>query len=212
MLTEVPSEYPLGLPRPLVVTFAPTAPRGRALDLGAGAGRESLYLSDLGFEVDAVDDWRVGYVSPEESGFVALKAVAAERSARINMLSLDLRHFEMQSQRYTLILALYSLQYCSPQEFVDLAARMERALAPGGRLIMAIITRTVAGPSTLPAEAVRAREPDFSPATPEELSAYFPMLRDRHLEHITVWDLGHPGAEDPHWHTILELVADKPAE
>jgi SAM-dependent methyltransferase len=42
-------------PPPEVLTTVPTLPVGRALDLGCGLGRASLFLGRLGWQVDAVD-------------------------------------------------------------------------------------------------------------------------------------------------------------
>lgn len=42
-------------PPPEVLTTAPSSPVGRALDLGRGLGRASLFMAGLGWQVDGVD-------------------------------------------------------------------------------------------------------------------------------------------------------------
>ena len=57
-------------------------PRGRALDVACGAGRNALFLAEAGYEVDAVDVSSVGL----ERG----ARTAAERGLAINWIEADL--------------------------------------------------------------------------------------------------------------------------
>ncbi len=42
-------------PTELLAEWLPRLPRGRALDVACGAGRNALYLAEAGYEVDAID-------------------------------------------------------------------------------------------------------------------------------------------------------------
>ena len=69
-------------PTALLAEWLPRLPRGRALDVACGAGRNALYLAANGYEVTALD------ISP-----VALdrgRRAAAERGLEVNWLCEDL--------------------------------------------------------------------------------------------------------------------------
>lgn len=209
MLTEAPFEYPFGTPRPLVVTFAPAAPRGRALDLGAGEGRESLYLAQLGFEVDAVDNVSRPLIAKEDV-LTKLAVEAQRQSLPIRAWIMDFFTFDMGVERYTLILALYSLQYY-PETFPELADHMSRALRPGGRLVLGLLTRLVRIDDKTTEVEVRSAPSHFQPDTIDGVLALFPGFHVKHTADHVAWDrAGHPGAECPHAHTVLDVVLDKP--
>lgn len=57
-------------------------PRGRALDIACGAGRNALFLAEAGYEVDAVDVSPIGLERGARS--------AAERGLAINWIEADL--------------------------------------------------------------------------------------------------------------------------
>lgn len=69
-------------PPPEVLAFAPTLPVGRALDLGCGLGRASLYLARLGWQVDGVD---------------FIPQAITEATNRARQLGLDNVHFHLGS-------------------------------------------------------------------------------------------------------------------
>ncbi len=46
-------------PTELLAEWLPQLPRGRALDVACGAGRNALYLAEAGYEVEAIDISRV---------------------------------------------------------------------------------------------------------------------------------------------------------
>ncbi len=81
---DTPWDNPL--PPPEVIDFIPTIAPGRALDLGCGYGRASIYLASLGWEVDAVD-----YISQaiEEAKLRSKKAGVSIRFHNASVTELD---------------------------------------------------------------------------------------------------------------------------
>jgi len=98
---------------------------GKALDIGMGTGRNTLYLASLGFQVKGVD----------------VSAVAVEKCRRkaqglglaIEAVVADLEHHELLVEEYDLIVNFYYLQR-------DLASRIVAALKPGGVLVFETYT------------------------------------------------------------------------
>ena len=206
---EADIRYPLGLPHPQVRQYALGAPPGRALDLGAGEGRESLYLAQLGFEVDAVDNASRPLVAKEDV-LAKLAAEARRRNLPIRTWMADFLQFDIGVERYALILALYSLHF-DQAAFPEMVRRVQQALVPGGRLILALLTRLVRMTDETTEAQVRSAPSHFQPDTTEGVLALFPGYHVQHAADHVIWDRGgHPDAEYPHAHTVLDLVLDKP--
>lgn len=109
-------------PAPFLEEVLPLVSRGPALDLAAGAGRESVFLALHGFEVEAVDD--------DPDILAKAEALAQRNGVRITTIARDLerRDVRLPESRYALVTVFRFLHR-------PLLPAIARALAPGGRLV-----------------------------------------------------------------------------
>jgi SAM-dependent methyltransferase len=97
-------------------------PRGRALDLACGAGREAVYLALQGFDVEA---WDHDPYSLERCRDLARRHGV---NARVENRDLEARRVEIPEAAFALITCFRFLHR-------PLLRKIERALAPGGHLV-----------------------------------------------------------------------------
>ena len=107
-------------PSPLLVEVAELTPPGRALDLACGAGRNALYLAQLGWEVVAVDS------SASAVRIVRDRAAAAAVSIDARVANLEAGgEFVIEPAAYDLICDFFYLQR-------DLFGPIREGVRPGG--------------------------------------------------------------------------------
>jgi SAM-dependent methyltransferase len=159
--------------RPNVFVAAELAglPPGRALDLAAGEGRNTVWLAERGWQVIAVDFSRVGL----EKGRM-LSAARGVAEARVDWLAADLRDYEPEPGAFDLVLIAYF--QVSPELRARVLARAAAAAAPGGTVFiighdLTNLTEGVGGP----------QDPDVL-YTPETVSAELPGLRVVRAERV----------------------------
>lgn len=95
---------------------------GRALDVACGTGRYSLWLAELGYEVDAVD------ISPVALERLAAAAAARGLAERIHIRRADLTTWRPPSAHYDLVLVSLYLERA-------LLPALGAALRPRGLLL-----------------------------------------------------------------------------
>jgi SAM-dependent methyltransferase len=124
--------------------------KGKALDIAAGSGRNSVFLARHGFSVEAVD------ISD-----VALSQLSGSHS-NLYPICADLDTFDIRPNRYTLIVNI---------RFLDrrLFPLMIEGLAPGGMLIFEANLKTIEGNSGGP------RCQDYLLRENELLHAFLPL-------------------------------------
>ncbi len=100
---------------------------GRALDLGAGEGRNAIWLAERGWQVTAVDFSAVGLAKGAQ--------LAANRGVTgIRWVEADLRAYQPDQGGYDLVLLAYI--HLPKAEFDALLQTAASALAPGGTLLV----------------------------------------------------------------------------
>jgi len=119
-------------------------PPGRALDLAAGEGRNSVWLAERGWRVTAVDFSRVGLDKGR-----ALGAARGIDQARIQWIVADLQDHEPEPGAFDLVLIAYF--QVGTELRATVLARAAAALAPGGTLLvvghdLTNLTEGVGGP------------------------------------------------------------------
>jgi len=98
---------------------------GRALDLGCGEGRNSVWLASLG--------WRVTGVDFSDVGLDKARALARHNGAKARWLQRDLIQYRPWPRHYELVLMCYlQLPY---EELAVIVDRAAEAVKPGGTFL-----------------------------------------------------------------------------
>jgi SAM-dependent methyltransferase len=144
---------------------------GRALDLAAGEGRNTVWLAERGWRVTAVDFSRVGLEKGRE-----LAGARGVETGRIDWIVADLRGYQPEPAAFDLVVIAYFQVQAKLRAAV--LARAAAALAPGGTLFLIAhdltnLTDGVGGP----------QDPEVL-YTPAAVAAELPGLRVVRAERV----------------------------
>lgn len=110
-----------GPPSSLLRRWLPDLPRGRALDVATGLGRNALFLARAGYRVDAAD------ISP--TGLRVAHRRARRRGLRVRWIEADLDAYPMPKARYDVVVNAFFLRR-------RLLKALKSAVRPGGVMIV----------------------------------------------------------------------------
>lgn len=99
---------------------------GEALDVGAGEGRNAVWLAEQGWRVTAVDFSSVGMAKA--------RRLAEARRVEVEWVLADLRSYAPETDRYDLVVVLYLHLTEEPRRRVH--ATVARSLREGGTLLV----------------------------------------------------------------------------
>jgi len=174
-------------PWPLLVqAVSLLAHKESALDLGSGAGRDTRYLLEQGFQVTAVD-----------SDAHAITILATFPQERLRIVQSSFVDFAFET--YDLINAQFALPFVSQRWFREVFARVKRALNPGGIFV---------GQFFGIHDQWNTPEHDMTFLTREQAEVF---LQDLDIIELKEEDMdGHIADGSPkHWHTF-HIIARRP--
>ncbi len=119
-------EFALGKkPNPFLRRHVALLPKGKALDLASGEGRNAVFLAQHGFDVDAVDISDLGLKKAQQ--------LARRRQVRVHTILADLDTYQIRKGQYDLITNFYFLNR-------NLLQKMKRGLKMGGVIVFETYT------------------------------------------------------------------------
>lgn len=195
----------------LLADLLPDVERGRALDLGAGEGRNALYLAQQGFDVTAID------IAP--TAIQKCLDRARLHNVPVRAEARNLLDVEIAPDSLALVVSAMALQFVKPSESVRVIERIKAGLRPGGMVYLTVFS------TDDPAYARMSQsQPEVEPRTyfnermgsyvhffeKDELLGAFEGFVLYHFAQTVFRDAGHPGVPDPHYHGTLTYIGRKP--
>lgn len=173
-------------------TLFPTG--GTVLDVGCGEGRNSIFLAEKGFVVDAFDI--------SEAGIEKAKRIASTRGVEVNFVCRDLATFVFE-KKYDVIISHGVLHLCEEADRNTFIERAKQHTSAGGYNAIGVFT------NRLPATPDNALFTKSLFDVGELPSRYADWEIAHHLEGI--FEDSHPGGIH-HQHAYERIIAKKVRE
>ncbi len=172
-------------------------PATNFLDLGCGQGRDSLFMLQKGFNIDAVDN--------SQEGINKIKEIIHSNNlsiANINLFCNDIINFNILKNKYAIINAFNSLQFLPKEKSLKIIANIKNNIKNKGYII-------ISGFTTNDPLFKKTNNDKRCFFTPKELKILFSDFEIIEYREKNIKDDGHPGSPEPHQHGIVQLIAQK---
>jgi 2-polyprenyl-3-methyl-5-hydroxy-6-metoxy-1,4-benzoquinol methylase len=183
-------------------------PKGKALDIGAGKGQNSVFLAKNGFEVEAID--KIPKILER------CKEFSKKYNLPIKTKVCDVRKFKFKKNKYSLIVARASLDFLKKSEIELIIRKIEKSLISLGFIYFLVFS--VKDPMYKKIKKLKLKEFEknsfYLPKhktyrhffTQKELKQMLKNFKIIHLKQKQIIDSGPP---KPHFHNIIEIIAQK---
>jgi 2-polyprenyl-3-methyl-5-hydroxy-6-metoxy-1,4-benzoquinol methylase len=188
-----PADYPFSLLTQLTLRELQARPPGRALDLGAGEGADSIRLARLGYDVTAVD---ISNVAAQK-----IARFAVEAGVTVNVEVSDISSYEPDGD-FDVIICNGVLHYIADKEAV--IGQIQNATRPGGINILSTWSTFTPVPACHNSVVVYCDSEDGTLARSYESWHMKLLYFDRGKP-----EMAHSGME-AHSHSHIKMIAEKP--
>jgi SAM-dependent methyltransferase len=197
-------------PDSLLASYASLMPEGSVLDIGAGEGRNALFFAQKGYDVLGVD----------LSATAIEHCIERAKEAKLNFTGKvgNLAEFDVEAERYALIIAAMVMQFLKPSESQTVFQRLIKGLRPKG--LIYITTFSLEDPGYQRFKEQHAPEVEENTFYSQKLGGHihyfqkdellgqFSALETIYFSQSYSLDLGH-GNSGPHYHGILTYLGQK---
>ncbi|HOV88813.1 MAG TPA: methyltransferase domain-containing protein [Candidatus Paceibacterota bacterium] len=167
------------------------------LDLGCGKGRDSLFMLQNGYKVDAIDRSQENISKIEE-----LIKINKLPLSNINLYCGDIRNFSISKNKYDIINAFNSLQFLPKRDALKIINDIKNNIKNEGYVIISSFTTS----DPLYKKMSNNERCFFEPQELKNLFSDFNIIEYREQ---LIEDKGHPGSPLPHIHGMVRLIAQK---
>ena len=108
------------------------AQKGTALDIGAGEGRNSIFLANNGFKVEAIDEVK--------EGLEKCKNFVEKYNLPIKTKVIDVKKFNFRKDKYSLVLSTATLDFLKFSEFKKIIKKIQRSLKKDGIFYLVVLS------------------------------------------------------------------------
>lgn len=202
-------EFYWGLnPLPILKKFLPKVKKGKALDIGAGEGRNSFFLAKNGFDVEAIDK--------VSEGLKKIKEFSKENNLKIKTKKTDAIDFYYKKEKYSLIVAFSVLDFMKKTQIERIINEIKISLEPGGFVFLGVFSvKDDMFARIKEAEIKEIEENTFFLKktgtirhffTKKELKTAFKEFKIIYLNQKKIEDKSHG---NPHFHNVIDFIARK---
>ena len=124
--------------RPLVKLLEQLTP-GKAIDLGPGAGTDTLFLLENGWEVLGID------IDPKTEDDIRSMIKSSDNLSSQNLderfafKNQDFENLELEKDAYDLVIGFNSLFFCKPESFKKIFKQITDSIKSGGYLLINLL-------------------------------------------------------------------------